>query len=133
MEEQSSRVSAAEAMRRINQAWLSGRLADLEPMLHGEIVMAFPGFSGQVQGRESLLAGFRDFCEHARVLEFREHDHHVDVAGHVAIATFRYEMVYERDGTRNRSSGRDLWVLQRTAADWVAVWRTMLDTEESGA
>jgi hypothetical protein len=127
------RDDAAAVMRRINQAWLAGRVDDLAPMLHPEIVMVFPGFSGRVQGRDALLAGFRDFCQNATMREFHEQDHQVDVVGDAAVVSFRYEMVYERSGERYRATGRDLWVFQNEAGAWIAVWRTMLDMEENAA
>jgi hypothetical protein len=120
-------------MRRINQAWLAGRVDDLVPFVHPEIVMVFPGFSGRVQGRESFLAGFSDFCQNARIHEFEEYDQQVDVAGETAVVSFKYEMVYERDATRWRAVGRDLWVFQKRDSDWIAVWRAMLEMEESPA
>jgi len=130
MEENSRRESAAAAMSRINKAWLDGQAGDLAPMVDPEIVMVFPGFTGRVQGREDFLAGFRDFCQNATILEFREHDRQIDVASDTAVVTFRYEMVYARSGKQYRSNGRDLWVLQKQGEDWIAVWRTMLDMEE---
>jgi prepilin-type processing-associated H-X9-DG protein len=125
--------AVAETMRRINQAWLDGHVEDLASMVHPEMVMVFPGFAGRMQGREAFLAGFRDFCQNAKVHSFREDDHQVDVAGSVAAVTFRYEMVYERSRQRFRSTGRDLWVFQSHNKAWVAVWRTMLDVAESPA
>jgi ketosteroid isomerase-like protein len=123
-------ASAAAAMRQINTAWQNGRLDELASMLHREIVMALPGFAGRVQGRDALLAGFRDYCENARTLEFNEHELQADVIGDVAIVTVRYDMAYERAGARNRASGRDLWVLQKHSGSWLAIWRTMFDMEE---
>jgi uncharacterized protein (TIGR02246 family) len=127
------RVEAAAAMRQINQAWLDGRVEDLAPLVHPEIVMVFPGFAGRIQGRDDFLAGFRDFLQNATIQEYREHDHQIDVAGDTAVVTFRYDMVYERSGGRYRSTGRDLWVFQRQDRAWIAVWRTMLDMEENAA
>jgi prepilin-type processing-associated H-X9-DG protein len=120
-------------MRRINRAWLDGHVEDLIPMVHPEIVMVFPGFAGRVQGREDFLAGFREFCQNAKIHEFREDDYQVDVAGDMAVVAFRYEMVYERPGGRLRSTGRDMWVFQNQGGAWIAVWRTMLDMEETTA
>jgi ketosteroid isomerase-like protein len=124
---------AAAVMRRINRAWLDGNVEDLVPMVHPQIVMVFPNFGRRVQGREQFLAGFRDFCQNAIIHEFREHEHQVDVAGDTAVVSFRYEMVYERSGKRNRSTGRDLWVFHKQGPGWVAVWRTMLDLQENPA
>ena len=123
--------SVASAMHAINQAWLGGRVDDLAPALHPEIVMALPGFSGQVRGRETLLAGFRDFVQNASIETFRELDQQIDVVGGTAVLSFAYEMVYTRAGARYRATGRDIWVFQREGIRWIAVWRTMLDLNET--
>ena len=123
-------ASAAAAMRQINQAWQNGRLDELASMLHREIVMAPPGFGGRAEGRDAILAGFRDYSENATTVEFNEHDLQADLIGDVAIVTFRYDMVYERRGTRSRASGRDLWVLQKHSGTWLGVWRTLFGMEE---
>jgi hypothetical protein len=39
-------------------------------------------------------------------------------------------MIYERDGARWRSTGRDIWTFEKTPEGWRAVWRTMLDLAE---
>jgi prepilin-type processing-associated H-X9-DG protein len=91
MVEESRPESAPATMRRINRAWLDGHVEDLAPLVHPEIVMVLPGFAGRVTGKEEFLAGFRDFCENARVHEFREQDYQVDVAGDTAVVTFRYD------------------------------------------
>jgi hypothetical protein len=131
MIDEAKREAAASAMRQINRAWLDGQVQDLAPMVHSEMIMVFPDFAGRMQGREEFLAGFRDFCQNAIVHEFRDYEHQVDVAGDTSVATFRYDMIYERAGRRYRSSGRDLWVFQKQGETWIAVWRTMLDIKES--
>ena len=90
----------AAAMRAINQAWLQGRVDDMAPALHPEIVMVFPGFSGQMRGREPFLAGFRDFVQSATIHEFNEHDHQVDIVGDTGVIIVRYEILYTRSGER---------------------------------
>lgn len=127
------REDAAAAMRQINRAWLDGKIEEMAPMAHPEIVMVIPGFAARVQGREAFLAGFRDFRQNATVHEFREGDLQVDVAGETAVVTFRYEMIYERSAKRYRATGRDLWVFQRECRSWIAVWRAMLEMEENDA
>ena len=120
-------------IRRINRLWLGGQVEDLGPMVHPEVVMVFPGFTGRMQGRQEFLAGFQDFCENAKVQEFHDHDYQSDVAGNVAAATFQFEMIYERSGERYRSTGRDLWIFQSQGDNWIAVWRTMLEVKETAA
>jgi ketosteroid isomerase-like protein len=133
MAQEAKHEPIAAAMRRINRLWLDGDVEALAPMVHPDIVMVFPGFTGRIEGREDFLGGFRDFCQNTKDHEFRDYDHQVDVAGETAVVTFRYEMVYERSGERYRAAGRDLWVFQSQSGAWVAVWRAMLDVEEQAA
>ena len=133
MTPKSKHEAAGATMRQINRVWLDGQVESLAPMVHPEIVMAFPNFTGRIRGQEEFLAGFRDFCQNARIHEFRDDDHQIDIAGDTAVVTFRYDMVYERSGERYHSTGRDLWVFQNQGSAWIAVWRTMLDTEEKAA
>jgi hypothetical protein len=124
------REGLAGVMKALNRAWLEGRVEEMSPLLHPEVAMALPGFGNRIGGRENLLAGFRDFAENATVHEYEEIDRQVDVAGATGVVTYRFAMVYERDGSRYRSTGRDFWIFQREGAAWQAVWRTMLEIEE---
>ena len=130
MANESKNEAVVETLRRINRAWLDDQIEDLIPLVHPEVVMTFPGFTGRIQGRDEFLAGFRDFRQNATIHEFREYDHRNDVIGDTAVATYRYEMVYERAGERYRATGRELWIFQNQNNVWIAVWRTMLDMEE---
>jgi len=122
-----------ESMNRINQAWLAGRIDDMAPMIHPDVIMVVPGFAGRAQGRDPFLKGFREFYQSATIHEFRETDRAVDVVGDTAVVSFLFAMVYERNGGRYRATGRDFWVFHREAAEWVAVWRTMFDLDETDA
>ncbi|HJZ55790.1 MAG TPA: nuclear transport factor 2 family protein [Gemmataceae bacterium] len=133
MPDESSRAEVAAAIERINRAWLDRRPADLGPLFHPALTMVLPGFGGRVEGREANVAGFTDFCTHATIHEYRERDRQIDVFGDTAVASFAYEMVYERSGQRSRATGRDLWVFARQQGSWLAVWRTMLDLAEQPA
>jgi hypothetical protein len=131
--EPADRKAVTETLRRINQAWLEGRPRDLEPLIHPEVTFMFPGFAGRAQGSESIVAGFEDFCRNARIEAFQASDHQVDVVADTAVASFRFEMVYQREGSRYRSTGRDLWVFARQTNGWLAVWRTMVEVQEEPA
>jgi len=117
-------------IQRINRVWLDRRPQDLEALLHPDVIMVFPGFGGRSQGAHAMIAGFEDFCTHAKLHEFDESDLQVDVVGDTAAASFAFTMIYERDGRRYRSTGRDLWMFGKEGGEWKAHWRTMLDLKE---
>jgi hypothetical protein len=76
---QTSRHEAVNTVvQTINRVWLNGHVEALAPMVDPNIVVVFPDFSGRSHGREQFLAGFRDFCENAKVHEF--HDHGVTIS-----------------------------------------------------
>lgn len=127
------RERVATAMRRINQAWLTKHVDDLASFIHPGITMALPGFAGRAAGRDTFLAGFREFCEAASVLYFHDSPHDVDVVSNTAVVTFAYDMKYSRNGATSVVRGRDVWVFEKTNDNWLAVWRAMLDLEESPA
>lgn len=102
----------------------------MREFLHPEITMVLSGFKGTVAGRDALLAGFVEFCTHARVLAYTESEEQIQMAGNIAVASLRFDMLYERPGYRERSTGRDVWVFQRDSGKWTAVWRTMIELEE---
>jgi uncharacterized protein (TIGR02246 family) len=114
----------------INAAWRENDPLAMQPYLHPDITLVFPGFAGTLIGRDALLASFLEFCRNATVREYREHDLAVNVIGATAVVTYRFDMVYERAAYREHSTGRDLWILARQDTSWIAVWRTMMDLAE---
>ncbi len=125
--------TVSDSMDGINRAWLDGRVEDMAPMIHPDIVVVLPGFAGRIAGKEAFLKGFRDFLEQADIHEFQEHDRQIDAAGRAAVVSFKYEMVYERGGESYRATGRDIWVFTLEQGGYSAVWRTMVDVEEAPA
>lgn len=111
----------------INAAWREGHPLSMLEHLHPDITMALPGFKGAIRGRDIFVASFEEFCRNARILTYEESEEHIDVVGDCAIATFRFQMLYERDTYREDSKGRDIWVFQHQNDRWVAVWRTMVE------
>jgi uncharacterized protein (TIGR02246 family) len=131
MTDEAVRQAVATAMREMNRAWLEGNADDMERLVHPDVVVILPGFAGRVAGREAFINGFRDFSESATGIQFREDDTQVDVIGGTAVVSFAYEMTYERTGGRYRATGRDVWVFENRDRSWLAVWRTMLNADET--
>jgi hypothetical protein len=122
-----------ETLDLINRAWLDKQPRRLEPFLDEQIVMVVPGFVARSTGAKSFIEGFVDFCANATVHRYDEGDLQIDVIGETAIASFTFEMIYERGGGKYLCKGRDLWIFSKVAGEWKAVWRTMLDVTEGPA
>ena len=127
---ESLKLQVHEVLSAINQAWRTNTPLEMSQHLHQNIIMTFLGFSGEVLGRDALLASFVEFCANATVLEYQENNEQINIVGDCAVATFKFEMLYERAKYQEQSKGRDLWVFQCISGKWVAVWRTMMELEE---
>lgn len=126
-------AEVAAVLSQINRAWLEGTPDAIGDHVADDVVMVFPAFKGSAKGREAFVGGFRGFLASARIVSHSETEFHIDVVGNTAVASFGFEMVYERGGSNTRSAGRDLWVFEHRAGRWVAVWRTMIDVVEEAA
>jgi len=124
-------IQVHDVLAAINKAWRNGQPMEMYEYLHPDITMALPGFKEKVIGRHTFLASFVEFCANAQVVQYSESDETINIIDKVAIATFRFKMVYDRVSYRAQSCGRDVWVFECVGNKWLAVWRTMLDLEES--
>jgi hypothetical protein len=120
----------ARVLKAINECWLQGRPHDLAAYFHDDMTMVLPGFAGRVEGSSAVIAGYEDFCASARVHEYDELDLQIDVCGRTAVASNAFHIVYEREGQKYSSTGRDLFVFTEEAGEWRAVWRAMLDVTD---
>lgn len=130
MTDQANDDAAMQALRKINEAWISGDFDGLGDLVDPEIVCALPGFGERIRGRKAYVDGHRDFTQSATVHDFSEDEIAVDRVKDTAVVTYRYEVDYDRGGKRYVSTGRDLYVFRFSDGRWLAIWRTMLDIEE---
>ena len=109
----------------INQAWLSGRVDDLNEIFHERMVIVGPDFQELSRGRVACVKSYRDFLSQATIIDYRESEPVLDDWGTVAVATSPWEMTYQLAGQRYRESGHDTFVFKREDGCWRAVWRLM--------
>ena len=115
----------ADALRRINDAWVCGHAADMADDLDERVVVVQPGFRDRVEGREAAIDSYREFVESAVIHWYAESDLVIDTFGETAVATYGWEMDWEMDGERHVEAGHDVFVFRKLGARWVAVWRTL--------
>ncbi len=112
-----------DAIRQINALWLGGRVARLNEYLLTDVVMIAPGFQARLEGVRAVVDSFQTFIRNARVHAFRESEMHIDVWEESAMATFRFDMTYEYDGTTYDEAGREIWLFTRVDRRWRLAWR----------
>jgi ketosteroid isomerase-like protein len=123
------------ALATLNSAWLNRRYDELAQVMDEDVVMALPGFVGQVRGRAAMVEGFREFMERSTILRFEEASPTIDVWGDTAVAVIRWEMDWTtKGGPTERAAGHDAFVFNRGEKGWRAVWRTMsVESEQKDA
>jgi uncharacterized protein (TIGR02246 family) len=112
-----------EVVRRINAAWLEKRPDRLSELFHDRIVIVGPDGQRFGEGKAACIDSYRSFSEQAAVGSYRETDPQVDVYDTVAVASYRFVIEYTIADKVDREAGRDLFVLERQDARWLAVWR----------
>jgi len=116
-------VEVHEAVRQINALWLGGRVARLSEHVLNDVVMITPAFQVRMEGMRAVIDSFQTFIRNARVHAFRESEMQIDVWEDTAMATYRFDMTYEYDGTTYDEAGRELWLFARVDDRWRLAWR----------
>lgn len=120
------RDAVAGALRRINNAWIATDPKEMRDFLDPDVVFVQPGFSGRSEGRDAAIRSYDEFVASAVIHAYAESDLAIDLTGHTAVATYRFEIDYEMEGKRLLETGRDLFVFGRTGTRWRAVWRLLM-------
>ena len=116
-------LAPAEILCAINRSWVTGRLEDLEPLLHPRAVIVGADLTPLAEGRDACVGSYRDFLDAATVRSFQEHDVRVERYGDTSIVSYRD---YDIEGRRHEQEGREVLVLVASEQGWQAVWRQVL-------
>lgn len=120
------RAQVLEVLAEVTRAWRERDFDALPALFAPDMVMALPGLSGYLEGREACIESFRDFTAAASVDRYAESAHRVDVSGDTAVASYRWEMAWTRGGHAHAAAGHDLFALRREGDHWLVTWRTLL-------
>ncbi len=113
-------------MTELTRSWLGGELDALQKLFHENAVTVRPGFNERAEGRENCIRGYTEFVRNAVLRRYDETDHHIDVCGTTAVATYHFDIAYEMGGREFHETGRDVLVLGLGKSGWQVVWRTVL-------
>jgi hypothetical protein len=127
------RDAVVDTVRTINDAWTSGRPELMRDALDPDVVFVQPGFAARTEGRDAAIESYREFATSAVVHAYEETELSVDVRGHTAVASYRFEIDYEMKGKRLVETGHDLFVFDRFGTRWRAVWRLVIQDPAEGS
>jgi ketosteroid isomerase-like protein len=120
------RSDIRELVKKINRAWLTGKVTELNSYFHDDMVIKSPAFQELCRGREACVKSYEEFLTQARVLDYKDEPPSVDLFGRSAMAVCPWEMAYELSGKQYREKGRDMLMLTRETGRWMVAWRLML-------
>jgi uncharacterized protein (TIGR02246 family) len=112
-------------VQRINEAWRTGQPAKLREFFHEDMIIVGPGYRGMGKGKDACVRSYEEFIRNATILDYKESEPVVRAWGNTAVATYDWEMAYEMNSQAGREAGTDLFVFEREAGRWVAVWRAI--------
>jgi ketosteroid isomerase-like protein len=115
-----------ELVRKINDAWLNGTVAQLHGYFHDDMVIRGPQFQELCRGKAACVKSYEEFLAQAKVKDYKDTAPSIDVFGVSAVATFQWEMTYELSGQEYCEPGSDTLVLTKESGRWLVLWRLVL-------
>ena len=88
----------AAIVRHVNDSWRARRYDDIGSHLADDVVLAPPGSSMRMVGREAYVQSYRDYDTAAVTETFTPDEPQIDVIGDVAVATCPFFIVYRLQG-----------------------------------
>ena len=113
-------------VRNLNKAWIEKRVEDLYPFFHELVIVLPPGGEKQISGRNEMVESYRQFVNTAKINNFEELNLQVNTFNKTAIATLKFKIDYEINGTVYSEKGIDILILNNFNNEWKIVWRTQI-------
>ena len=120
-------------LKKINRAWIEGQTEILNEVFHEDMMIVSPDFQILGRGREACVKSYKDFMRQATLRKFTESEATIEVWEHTAVASYRFDMAWEKDGQSFQDAGRDVFVFSLLEDQCQAVWRTILPLPEEAS
>ncbi len=118
-------------VRQINDAWIKGRVLDLNGFFHEQMVIAAPDMVCRGEGREACVQSYAGFLQSVDDVDCRISDIHADIWGNSAVATSRYLISWTLEGTPHQETGHEILMFQRENDTWLVIWRTLIPSSKN--
>ena len=120
-------------IREINRAWVDGRFEDLKQYFHKEVVMLMPGSPQALQGVESMVASYREFCAMATVYGFEIKNVMLFPFRDVVMCHARFAVDYEIPSGRFQEEGMEIYAVDPKGQAPKILWRSQMALKEPGS
>jgi hypothetical protein len=85
------------------------------------MVFALPGQAIHLEGRDAIVAGYRESMDRITLTSYREGQYSVDVWGDTAVASFCWDMAWLAGDVPNHETGCDVFAFRHADGKWLAV------------
>jgi uncharacterized protein DUF4440 len=121
-----TRLGPSEVLTAVNRAWRGGRLEELRPFFHPDVVIVGPDLTPVGRGRDACVSSYAQFLAAATVHEFEETEVRLDEYDHAAVVSYGYRIRYDLDDVGYDERGREVILLVRRGETWQVAWRLVL-------
>ncbi len=108
-------------VRAMNDAWTKGNPDDLAKFFHHDMVAITPTDRKRLDGEAACIAGWKGFCNAARIHRWEEIDPVIHVYGNSAVVAYYFDMSFDMGGKTIDLGGRDMFFFVREGERWWAV------------
>lgn len=107
-------------VRAMNDAWTKGNPDDLANYFHRDMVAITATDRKRLDGGAACVAGWKGFCNAARIHRWEEIDPVIHVYGNSAVVAY-FDMSFDMGGRTINLGGRDMFFFAKEDERWWAV------------
>ncbi|MCC6209004.1 MAG: nuclear transport factor 2 family protein [Gammaproteobacteria bacterium] len=108
-------------VRAMNDTWTKGNPDELTRFFHRDMVAITATDRRRLDGGAACVAGWRGFCNSARIHHWEEIDPVIHVYGSSAVVAYYFDMSFDMGGKTINMGGRDMFFFIREGERWWAV------------
>ncbi len=108
-------------VRAMNDAWTRGNPDDLSKFFHQNMVAITPTDRHRLDGQAACVAGWKGFCNAARIHRWEEKDPVIHVYGDSAVVAYDFDVSFDMGGNTIDMGGRDMFFFIKEGQRWWAV------------
>jgi len=110
-----------ETVRAMNDAWTKGNPDDLAKYFHRDMVAITATDRRRLDGGAACVAGWKGFCNAARIHGWEEIEPAIHVYGDSAVVAYYFDMSFDMGGQAVNMAGRDMFFFVKEGGRWWAV------------